>query len=170
MNSASFAHKVMRVIVTNVTYRGEAFATTDDGQGVYIMASLVDQNDVEAGQERVVRVVPNSPRHVERGVQWRAFFVEALKAEAAAPIKPERPREDIVVEALQAKEMMCTGDVADLLGIESGQARVLMDTMHRKGLVVRADVFARHDQATASKAVWALDVDMFSALDGGDGE
>ena len=170
MNSYSFNYQTLTVMITNIAYKGDAFGATKEGEGVYISPQMAEGFDVKPGQERVVRVIPNSPEHATRGVVWRAFSIEPLHAAEAEPVaepepEPEFSDEEIILDALERREMMSTGDVAELIGMDSIACRRLLNRMHKFGSIVRADVFSRFEQTKASRSVWALDETIFTPLE-----
>lgn len=171
MNSYSFNHQTLTVMITNIAYKGDAFGATKDGEGVYISPQMAEDFDVKPGQERVVRAIPNSPEHATRGVVWRAFSIEPLHAADVSPEpEPEFSDEEIILDALERREMMSTGDIAELIGMDSTACRRLLNGMHKAGSIVRADVFSRFEQIKASRSVWALDETIFTPLEETAGE
>lgn len=169
MNSYNFNYQTLTVMITNIAYKGDAFGATKEGEGVYISPQLAEDYGVKPGQERIVRAVPNAPEHAARGVVWRVFSIEPLDASGAQP-EPEFSDEEIILDALERREMMSTGDIAALLGVESIACRRLLNGMHKAGSIVRADVFSRFEQTKASRSVWALDDTIFTPLEEVSGE
>ena len=168
------------VFVVNTTRNGDAFAVTNEGESVYISPHLVENYDVAQGQHRQVKVAPNNPAHVERGVPWRAFFVVPFGSEveyapqpqpqpqpqpAAEPVEPEKPRDRVtdeeVLDALGDAIVTTTAGLAKMLNASSIAVRHTLDRLHKKRQVVRADVYADPDQSKASRALWAKSVDQF---------
>lgn len=155
--------QLVKIIVTNMTNKNDAFAANSIGECVYISPSLVERFDLQVGQEIWAKLVPNTPAHASRGVTWRAYLIEEGHVETPPPTS-EFSVEKRVLKALDAKEMMSTSDIAEFSGLTTVAARNLMDKLHREKRVVRADVVVNADQVKASRSVWALDDSVFTPL------
>ena len=165
MNNIALSQQFLDIVVTNITHKGDAFAMTGTGDVVYITPSLVDSCEISQGQHRRIKVVPNSPEHVARGIPFRAYFVERENDQPTPAPVTYATDETVVLEELRACEMMSTGDIAEFLDKDSMVVRRLMDKLHKAGRVVRADVYVNHDQTKASRSVWAIDDTVFNSLD-----
>ena len=162
---------LVEVHIVHVTKSGDAFGATRDGENVYIPPSLVAKFNVATGQMRQLKISPNSPEHVERGVAWRAYFIQP-EADAAAderqlqlplvyggqPVPKLDPSVDEIVWGwLNDNGAATTKAVARFLGVDTIPARRLLDKLHHNKRVVRADVHVGPAQIKASRAVWAVD-------------
>jgi hypothetical protein len=158
---------LVEIVVTNTTFNGDAFAAMDDGTNVYISPTLVSRFDVEVGQYRQAKLAANSPMHVERGVPWRAFYIEPLGTQLSLPgfePEPEPEEQDdegIILDHIDEHGFISTGGVCEKLGVSANKARQMMEKLHRHGEVMRADVYTKWGHQKASKSVWIGDHDFF---------
>lgn len=170
--------------VTRVTTNSDGFGLTEKGETAYISPSLVRDYSITAGQVRKVRLLPNSQDHIDRGVPWRAHFVEPLPSnlpqqmtlpfepeapvesqpeplpeEPAPPVEPSTALEKTILDTLARDRVASTAELASALDTPSPKLRHTLDRMHARGDIIRADVWKTKGQGKAGKALWARSLD-----------
>lgn len=173
------------VRVVTVTRAGDAFGVLETGEYVYISPTLTTRFGVEEGQDRAVSLVDNHPDHAERGVPYRARFVSPVplneptqlflpgmdpadtahepepKPEPEPEPDPVASRTERILATITKLRYASTTEIAGALGVDSQTTRNWLDSLHLRGEIVRADVFASGRQVKASKTYWAKSLAAF---------
>lgn len=156
--------------IVRITGKGDGFGVTPEGSSVYISPTLVADYNIEQGTVRNVRLVNNSPGHIERGVPYRAYFIEPIFGQMELPLEwaddePAEPvevsLEDRIALALDRAGVLSTAELSQKTDVESPILRRTLDRMHKGGELARADVYAPGVQSKAGRALWAQTVQDF---------
>ena len=166
LNETNYS-QTLDVIITGTSRNNDVFAITDNNEQVYVNPDLVSGHP-RVGDKLKVRVVPNTQARQAAGIKWRAYFVEPTRVPFAHQ-KAENvwhpPSDEQVIEFIEDRVVVSTGDVSKKFGDHSGagfdNARPTLDRLHREGQLVRADVYVHHKQTKASHSLWAVHEDDF---------
>lgn len=154
---------VKDVVLEDKSYSGSMFATTKDGEGVFINARIVQLLKLEPMEEVRAFVLPNYPDKREH-IQWRAVRVERSEKQepVIAGLKSLEPTvEQRVLTLLEAGGIFSNGEIAEYLGIEPALAGTTTARLFISGKLAKAEVHRRPGQMRPSLLLYAIDVDQF---------
>lgn len=146
-----------RIGIVNVLDTGTAFAATGDGNGVYIPQAVAGAAGIRIGDEVVARLVRNL-RDPNGRTPYMAVFIEPRNGMDEAVRKSTT---DDIFDMLK-DGYMTTHEIAEELGMQSGEMSPILNNLHTSGRLVKAAVFAKPGQQRASLLLWALDVSAFT--------
>lgn len=154
---------VKEVILEDKAYSGSMFATTKDGEGVFINARIVALLKLEPMEEVRAFVLPNYPDK-QAHIQWRAVRVERIERPepTTSGLKSLEPTvEQRVLSLLQDGGIFSNAEIAEELGIEPGVAGTTTARLFIMGKLAKAEVHRRPGQLRPSMLLYATDVEQF---------
>lgn len=164
--------------VETKTFSNSAFGVTPEGESVFLGSRLIETLRLEEGERVLCYVVPNYPDKQVR-CQLRAIRAERIEEDshpcemeddppapkagiAAIPREAPSKVQSQILEAIEEHGFITTKDLAELLDMDSTFVSNHCRTLHRTGIIYRADVFRLLSQRKASLVVWAISPDEFS--------
>jgi hypothetical protein len=152
--------EVKDVITEDKAYSGSMFATTRDGEGVFINARIVQMLDLAPMEEVRAFVLPNYPDKKDY-IPWRAIRVERVVAQQAGVVSLEQSVDSRVLEVLKRGGIYTNGEIADELGEEAAAVGTATARLFALGKISKAEVYKRPGQARPSFLLYGIDVEQF---------
>jgi hypothetical protein len=151
---------ISRLLDTNSGFA----ARIDTGDQVFVPATVVRASGAKEGDMGRAKLIPNT-HPGSSNTPWVAVFVELhddfTPAAASEPVRPELALDDRVHEAVCDLGYATTSEIAKEVNTDVALTHNALSRLFSKGRVVKADVYARHDQDRASFCMWAKDVTHF---------
>ena len=173
ISGKAFETTKLPMIIEVMSYSGSAFGLTENGEQVFVNQRIVSTMELSEGQLVMGHLMPNYPDKKDN-VPWRAIRVE-LMPEAGAVAETETMDQDPVADekTLSSKiydllktcpeEYFTTADVAETVGVSVQEAGNNCLSLHRRGLIARAEVHSGPDQKRASFTLWAINSKTFAS-------
>ena len=157
--------EITDIFVSRLLEKGSGFAArTDNGDQVFIPATVVRASKAKEGDMGRAKLIPNT-HPGSSNTPWVAVFVELhddfTPEPAPEPVRPELTLDDRVHEAVCDLGYATTSEIAKEVGGDLTLTHNALLRLFGKGRVAKADVHARPDQDRASFCMWAKDVTAF---------
>lgn len=154
------------VHIDMLTYAGSAFGSTLEGEQVFINGRIVDALGLSEGMVAMGYLMPNFPDKRDQ-IPWRAMRMtlpedrEPVVEEEV--IEEETPGDRIYdVLAKNFDEYFTTADLTEALDLDTKTVNNWCMSLHKRGLIARADVHAAPNQKRASFVLWAKNAKSFA--------
>lgn len=155
--------EVKDIVLEDVSYSGSMFASTTDGQGVFINARIVQLLKLQPMEEVRAWLLPNYPDKSTH-IQWRAIRIERIEKVEEAPsgLKSLEPTlEQRVLALLKDGGIHTNAEIAEDLGVEPSAAGTATARLFISGKISKAEVHRRPGQLRPSLLLYAIDVEQF---------
>jgi hypothetical protein len=150
---------ISRLLDTNSGFA----ARIDTGEQVFIPATVVRASGAKEGDMGRAKLIPNTHPNGSN-TPWVAVFVDLhnpAPVPVTEPVRPEPTIDDRVFEAVCGLGYATTSEIAKEVKADVALTHNALLRLFGKGLMAKADVFARPDQDRASFCMWARDVTHF---------
>lgn len=130
---------------------------TDDGHQVFIPAKIVRASGAKEHDILDATLVPN--KHPSSGsIPWMAIFITKTTTvdEIAPPPAPALTLDERIYKTVADMAVVTTAEAASEVGVDGISAHNALLRLFKTGRVVKADVYANHNQERASFCMWAL--------------
>jgi hypothetical protein len=152
--------EITDIFISRILDTASAFAARiDTGEQVFVPATVVRASGAKEGDMGRAKLIPNTHPNGSN-TPWVAVFV-SINDSAPEPVRHEPTIEDRVHEAVCDLGYATTSELAKEVKADVALTHSALSRLFSKGRVVKADVYARHDQERASFCMWAKDVTHF---------
>jgi hypothetical protein len=155
--------EITDIFISRILDKHSAFAARiDTGDQVFIPATVVRASKAEEGDMGRAKLIPNTHPGTSN-TPWVAVFVAVQPQDEPAPepVRPEPTLDDRVHEAVCDLGYATTSELAKEVKADVALTHSALSRLFKAGRVVKADVYARHDQERASFCMWSKDVAQF---------
>lgn len=152
--------EVKDVITEDKAYSGSMFATTKEGEGVFINARIVQMLNLEPMEQVRAFLLPNYPDKREH-IPWRAIRVERAKPDASGVLSLEPSIDARVLEVLKRGGLFTNSEIAEELNEDPPAVGSATSRLFILGKVSKAEVYSRPGQARPSFLLYAIDIEQF---------
>jgi hypothetical protein len=153
--------EITDIFISRILEKGSGFsARTDNGDQVFIPATVVRASKAKEGDMGRAKLIPNTHPGTSN-TPWVAVFVELHDDFTPAPVRPEPTLDDRVHEAVCDLGYATTSEIAKEVNADITLTHNSLLRLFSKGRMAKADVYARPDQDRASFCMWAKDVTHF---------
>ena len=142
--------------------QGAGFANRlDDGDGVYIPASVVSSSGIQEHGIATAKIIPNTHSN-NKDTPWVAVYVDnSGKEDLTFPDDPVF--EAGVISVVSGSGYATTAEIAGEVKAAPQQTLSALLSLFRKGQMAKADVYAKAGLEEPSFTLWALSADEFTA-------
>jgi hypothetical protein len=159
--------EITNIFITHLLDSGCGFAARiDTGEQVFVPATVVRASKANDGDIGSAKLIPNTHPNGSN-TPWVAVFLavqpqdEPAPTPAPEPVRPELTLDDRVHEAFCDLGYATTSELAKEVKTDVALTHSALSRLFKAGRVVKADVYARHEQERASFCMWAKDVTHF---------
>jgi hypothetical protein len=153
--------QIAEIYISHIIDTGSGFAArTDDGEQVFIPASVTKASRVKEGEMGTAKLIPNTHPN-NAATPWVAVHIAKQAEAATAPAVQEKTLDDRVHETVCDLGYATTNEIAGEVGGDIQLTHNALLRLFGKGRVAKADIYARPDQGRASFCMWAKDVNHF---------
>jgi hypothetical protein len=155
--------EITDIFISRILDTASAFgARIDTGEQVFVPATVVRASGAKEGDMGRAKLIPNTHPNGSN-TPWVAVFVAVQPQDGPAPepVRPEKTLDDRVHEAVCDLGYAPTSELAKEVKADTALTHNALSRLFSKGRVVKADVYARHEQERASFCMWAKDVTHF---------
>jgi hypothetical protein len=142
--------------------QGAGFANRlDDGDGIYIPASVVGSSGIKEHGIATAKIIPNTHSN-NRDTPWVAVYVDtSTKEDLSLPDDPVL--ESGVISVVRGSGYATTDEIAGEVNATPQRTQAALLSLFRKGQMAKADVHATAGLEEPSFTLWALSADEFTA-------
>jgi hypothetical protein len=155
---------IKEIYVSDLTPSNSAFATTVNGEAVFVNTRIIEAIKVQPGDKLKAYVIANYSDKRDK-VPWRAIRCEVIGSmfeEARESVAtPEKNMSEKILEALDIHGPLRTATLGRLLGSNSGDVGRVCQGLFSEGKIAMADVFSDPSQKRSSHRVWAVNLNDF---------
>ena len=153
--------EIADIYISHIIKTGSGFAArTDDGEQVFIPASVTNASRMKEGEMGTAKLIPNTHPN-NASTPWVAVHIAKQADTPPKPLMPEKTLDDRVHETVCDMGYATTNEIAGEVGADIQLTHNALLRLFGKGRVAKADIYARPDQARASFCMWAKDVNHF---------
>jgi hypothetical protein len=152
--------EITDIFISCILDTASAFAARiDTGEQVFVPATVVRASKAKEGDIGNAKLIPNT-HPGSSNTPWVAVFV-SINDSAPVPVRPEKTLDDRVHYAVCDLVYATTSEIAKEVNTDVALTHSALSRLFKAGRVVKADVYARHEQERASFCMWAKDVTHF---------
>ncbi len=153
--------EIADIYISHILETGSGFAArTDDGEQVFIPASVTKASRIQDGEMGTAKLIPNTHPN-NASTPWVAVHIAKQADTSPKPLMPEKTLDDRVHETVCDMGYATTKEIASEVGADMQLTHNALLRLFGKGCVAKADIYARSDQGRASFCMWAKDVNHF---------
>lgn len=149
--------EVRKAVVENVTEVGSAFATTQEGESVFINGRIVQLLNIQPLEELRVFLVPNYENRRAQ-VPWRSVRVERLSGPEAD--YEDRP-DDAVLRLMEPGGVWSVAQIAEEIDADPGAIGRAAARLFMLGKICRADVYSKPGLLRPTLIQYAINMEEF---------
>jgi ribosomal protein S25 len=153
--------QIAEIYISHIIDTGSGFAArTDDGEQVFIPASVTKASGAKEGEIGTAKLIPNTHQN-NAATPWVAVHIAKQDGTVLAPAVQEKTLDDRVHEAVCDLGYATTSEIVKEVNADVALAHNALLRLFNKGRLAKADIYARADQDRASFCMWAKDVKHF---------
>lgn len=152
--------EVKDVVTEDKAYSGSMFATTKDGEGVFINARIVEMLKLEPMEEVRAFLLPNYPDKRDH-IPWRAVRIERPKPDLTGVLGAEPSIDSRILEVLKRGGLFTNAEIAEDLGEEVPAVGTATARLFVMGKISKAEVYKRPGQGRPSFLLYGIDIEQF---------
>lgn len=149
------------VLIEDISERGSAFATTKEGEAVFIPARFVENLSLQPMEVVHAMLLPNYPDHRDKK-PWRAISIKRIEDQGprATPQVPAR-LEDRILSLLSSGEVFSNTEIAEDLEEDVTMVGNATARLFNEGKIAKADVYRKPGQTRPSFLLYAINIEAF---------
>lgn len=152
--------EIKDAVIENVSLAGSAFATTKEGEAIFINSRITAMLKLQPLDEVRAFVLPNYED--KRGnIPWRAVRVERTKVQDRAVAQVNPRVEDRILAHMRSGGIFSNADLSSDLEIDVLEVGTTTARLFNDGKIVKAEVYRRPGQARASFLLYAINIEEF---------
>lgn len=149
------------VLIEDISERGSAFATTKEGEAVFIPARFVENLALQPMEVVHAMLLPNYPDHRDKK-PWRAISIKRIEDQGPKPVTKVAARlEDRILSLMESGEVFSNTDLSEDLEEDIGVVGNATAKLFNDGKIVKAEVFRKPGQTRPSFLLYAINIEAF---------
>lgn len=149
------------VLIEDISEKGSAFATTKEGEPVFIPARFVASLSLQPMEVVHAMLLPNYPEH-RQNKPWRAIAIKRIEDQGPKP-SPKVPArlEDRILSLMESGEVFSNTDLSEDLEEDIGVVGNATAKLFNDGKIAKADVYRKPGQTRPSFLLYAINIEAF---------